>query len=103
MSRGSILGYVGKSIHHATAQGATGDLHVTDIRPFTSFNIKALNVKGSGEAVEAPDHKEAVIDHCNAKVTAGAQHGGHSTPGVSVGVIGLSRAQTASSIETANL
>ncbi len=103
MKRGSVLGHVGEPGHHAAAQGAAGDLHVMDIRPLTNFDIIALDVRGGGEAIEAPDHKEAVIDHFDAEVAAGVQHGGHSVPGVGVGVVGLSSAQTAGSSETANL
>lgn len=101
--RGSVLCNVGESVHHAAAQSAAGDLHVMDGRPLTSFDIVTLNVKSGGEAVKAPDHKQAVINHCDAKVAAGAQHGGHRMPGVGVRVVGLNSAQTGRSSETTNL
>lgn len=99
----SILGQVVESVHHAAAQSTAGDLHVMYIRPLIRFDIIALDFLGGGEAVEAPDHKEAVVDHGDAKVAAGDQHGGHIVPGVGVRVVGLSRVQTTGSIETADL
>ena len=77
-------------MHHAAAQCAAGDFHVTGFRPDTSLSIIGLGVGGGAGAVEASSDKEAVINHRDAKVSAGAQHGGHSVPGVGEGVIGLS-------------
>lgn len=99
----SVIAHVVESIHHTAAQGAAGDLHVTDIRPLASFGIIALNVKSGAEAIETSNHKKAAIHHCDAKVAAGFQHGGHRTPGVGLSVIGLNCAKTSGSIETTNL
>lgn len=74
-----------------------------DIRPLTSLSIKAFNIKGGAQAIVTPNCKEASIHQCDAKVTAGFQQGGHIMPGVSLRVIGLSRAETSGSIEATNL
>lgn len=103
MTRSSKLGHVGEAKHHAAAQSAAGDPHVTGIRPLTSFEVKAFNVTGGGEAVEAPDDKDVVFNNFDTEVTAGVQHGGHSVPGVSAWVIGFSSVQTTGPIESTNL
>lgn len=101
--RGSKLGHVWESRHYATAQGTAWDLHVTDSRPLISFDIKALNFRGGGEALVSPDHKQAVVNNCNAKVTTRHQHGGHFVPSASARVVDLHSGQTTDSRETTNL
>ena len=48
-------------------------LHVTNTRPLYRFDIVALDAAGGGETIEASDHKQAIIDHGSAEVTAGVQ------------------------------
>ena len=76
---------------------------MTDVRPLPSFSIIALNLLDGGEAIEATHHKQAALHNFDAKVTARVQHGGQRVPGVGVGVVGLSSAQTGGSTETSNL
>lgn len=103
ITRGCVVSHVGESVHHAAAQGAAAGIQIADIRPLASFQIKALNLIDGVGAVESPDHKEAVVDHCDAEVTAGIQHGGCWVPAVCLGTVDLNRAQTVDSTETTNL
>lgn len=99
----SVLGHVGDPGHHAAAQGAAENLHVTGLRPLIGCCIVVLDIIRGGEAVEAPDNKEPIINHFDAEVAAGGQHEGHCVPGVGPGVEGLSTAQTGVAIKATNL
>lgn len=101
--RDGVICHVAESVHHAAAESAAGDVHVAGVRPPVSFVVIVLDLGGGGGAVVSSHDKEVVIDHRDAKVAARDLHGGDGGPGVSGGVVGLSRIQTSRSIKTTNL
>lgn len=103
MTGKSVLIHVGESRHHTAAQATTKDTHVTGPRPHASYYVVALNLTGGAEAIVAPNNKELIIDHFNAKVATGGHHGGHCMPSVSPRVVGLNATQKGVTIKTTNL
>lgn len=101
--RNGVIRQVGMSGHHTAAQGTAENPHVRRIKPPVGWSVVVLNVESGGEAVEAPDSKEAIIDYLNAKVAAAGQHRGHEVPRIGLRVVSLSGAQTSVSIKATNL
>lgn len=99
----NILCHVGESWHHTAAESTAEDLHVTGLKPLISCSVVVLYIICGGEAIEAPDRNDSVVDYFNAKVAAGGHHGGDCVPGVGPGVVGLCAAQTVVSIKATNL
>ena len=90
-------------MHHAAAEGAAENLHATGLSPRIRRHVVVLNVIGGAQAVEAAHNKEQILEHFDAEVAAGGQHGGHCVPGVGAGIVDLSAAQTGAAIESTDL
>ena len=82
-------------MHHAAAEGASQNLHVTGHRPLIRHYVVVLDITDGGEAVEATHNKEQITDHFDAE--------GQFTPGVGEGIVDLGAAQTIPAIEAADL
>ena len=57
-------------MHHAAAEGASQNLHVTGHRPLIRHYVVVLDITDGGEAVEATHNKEQITDHFDAEVAA---------------------------------
>ncbi|TNN43470.1 hypothetical protein EYF80_046328 [Liparis tanakae] len=85
----NVLGYVGEAGHHTAAQGIADHVHATCLRPLIGRRVVALDVGVRGEAVVAPGDKDPIVEHSDAEVLAGSQHGRHLLPAVVGGVVRL--------------
>ena len=101
--RDNVVGQVGECGHHTAADSTAENLHVTGLSPLISCSVIVLDAMGGVVVDVAPDNKELVFEHFDAKVAAGSDHGGHVVPGVGVGVVGLSTAQTCGAIKATDL
>lgn len=103
ISFGSVIPNVAQPWHHTAAQSAAVDAHVLSIEPLVSFFVVALNVERGGISIKATNHKQEIVHHFNAKVTARVEHGGDDAPRVGGWVVGFHSAEPVDSIKSSYL
>ncbi|KAG9331821.1 hypothetical protein JZ751_016942 [Albula glossodonta] len=101
--RGSILGCVWETHHHAAAESTPGKDHSLHFAPLASLPVIALSAVRSVEGLQAAHREEPVLQQGDAEIAAGAGRAGHQAPAVGQRIVGPHAPQPGDPIKPTHL